>query len=281
MPLPAVAARADPRPSRAGDRAHRAQPLGALPARHPLGEPGDVRPQRRGHRRVGRRRRVDHVAGAGRCRAPRRRRPRRSPRRRRRDAAVASSLGLDADVPVIGTVGNLTAKKDHESLLRAVALVRASGSRRSGSCWSDRVPCDAELRRLVADARARRPSCVLTGSRDDVPDLLPAFDVFALSSRFEGLPDRPAGGDGHGPGVRGHDGRRHPRGGHRRPRRCARRQPGDPATLARGARGAARRSDRAGTSWARNAMATGRRVRAHGARSVASKRVYDEALRRC
>jgi glycosyltransferase involved in cell wall biosynthesis len=29
---------------------------------------------------------------------------------------------------------------------------------------------------------------ILTGARRDVPDLLPAFDVFALSSRFEGLP---------------------------------------------------------------------------------------------
>ena len=28
----------------------------------------------------------------------------------------------------------------------------------------------------------------LTGVRDDVPDLLPGFDVFVLSSRWEGLP---------------------------------------------------------------------------------------------
>ena len=29
---------------------------------------------------------------------------------------------------------------------------------------------------------------VLAGERTDVPDLLPAFDVFALSSLYEGLP---------------------------------------------------------------------------------------------
>lgn len=29
---------------------------------------------------------------------------------------------------------------------------------------------------------------ILAGDRADVPDLLPAFDVFALPSRYEGLP---------------------------------------------------------------------------------------------
>ncbi len=32
------------------------------------------------------------------------------------------------------------------------------------------------------------PRIVLAGERGDVPDLLPAFDLFALPSRYEGLP---------------------------------------------------------------------------------------------
>ena len=49
-------------------------------------------------------------------------------------------------------------------------------------------PLEEELRGLAGDAGRRRRGCVFAGSRDDVFALLPAFDVFVLSSRFEGLP---------------------------------------------------------------------------------------------
>src|ERR1035441_7472509 len=47
-----------------------------------------------------------------------------------------------------------------------------------------------ELAGRVADLAAAMPevSVVLAGERTDVPELLPAFDVFALSSLYEGLP---------------------------------------------------------------------------------------------
>jgi glycosyltransferase involved in cell wall biosynthesis len=110
---------------------------------------------------------------------------------RARDASTARSaardkLGLGADEPVIGTVGNLTAKKDHANLLRAVGLVRAEvPTVRVVLVGSG--PLEANLRRLVA-ALGLEAAVVFAGSRDDVPDVLPAFDVFTLSSRFEGLP---------------------------------------------------------------------------------------------
>ena len=108
----------------------------------------------------------------------------------RRDPGARSSaraaLGLGADEPVIGTVGNLTAKKDHETLLRAIALAREEvPAIRLVLIGSG--PLDADLRRHTA-ALGLADSVILAGSRDDVPDLLPGFDVFALSSRFEGLP---------------------------------------------------------------------------------------------
>ena len=95
-------------------------------------------------------------------------------------------LGLHPAVPVIGNVANLTPKKDHAGLLDAVdrlrhrfpdivALVVGTG------------PLDHELR---ADA-ARRGldrNVIFLGRRDDVLEILPALDVFVLSSRFEGLP---------------------------------------------------------------------------------------------
>jgi glycosyltransferase involved in cell wall biosynthesis len=48
-------------------------------------------------------------------------------------------------------------------------------------------PLEAELRQHLTD-RQLADVALLAGSRGDVPELLPAFDVFAMSSRYEGLP---------------------------------------------------------------------------------------------
>ena len=100
--------------------------------------------------------------------------------------AARATLGLEPDAPVIGTVGNFTVKKDQATLLAAAA-------RLTGEHPGLRVvlvgsgPLEDELR-----AHARRlgieDATVFAGSRDDVFALLPAFDLFTLSSRFEGLP---------------------------------------------------------------------------------------------
>ena len=100
-------------------------------------------------------------------------------------AAARAALGLDGDVDgalVVGTVGNFTAKKDQATLVRAVGRVPGARLVLVGS-----GPLEHDLRVLVAhDGLAERVT--FAGSRGDVADLLPAFDVFALSSRYEGLP---------------------------------------------------------------------------------------------
>jgi glycosyltransferase involved in cell wall biosynthesis len=94
-------------------------------------------------------------------------------------------LGLARDVPVIGTVGNLAAKKDQASLLQAVATLTAQHPNlRLVLIGSG--PLEAMLRRQ-ADDLGLGPRVIWAGSRDDVPLLLPAFDLFVLSSRHEGL----------------------------------------------------------------------------------------------
>lgn len=94
-------------------------------------------------------------------------------------------LGLPVDAFVVGTVGNLTAKKDHAGLLDSFAELRRHHPESHLVLVGD-----GPLREVVAD-RSSRPdlagSVHLTGQRDDVRALLPALDVFALSSRFEGL----------------------------------------------------------------------------------------------
>jgi glycosyltransferase involved in cell wall biosynthesis len=101
-----------------------------------------------------------------------------------RDAA-RQLLGLPADIPVVGTVGNLTAKKDQATMLRALRLLQQPhpGAR---LVIIGTGPLQSELQR-EAQRLGIAQLVLFTGMRDDVPHLLPAFDVFTLSSRFEGL----------------------------------------------------------------------------------------------
>jgi glycosyltransferase involved in cell wall biosynthesis len=93
-------------------------------------------------------------------------------------------LGLPGDATVIGTVGRLDYQKAPEHLIKAVAQLR---DRTTVLVWVGGGPLTDDAARLaarlgVAD-RVR-----LIGERSDVPDLLPAFDLFAMASRYEGLP---------------------------------------------------------------------------------------------
>ncbi|WP_461048002.1 glycosyltransferase [Terrabacter koreensis] len=98
-------------------------------------------------------------------------------------ARARAALGLPATAHVVGTVGRLDHQKAPEHLLAAVARMRT----RAMLVWVG----DGELaRRTTADVRrlGLDGRVLLLGNRDDVAQLLPAFDVFALASRYEGLP---------------------------------------------------------------------------------------------
>jgi glycosyltransferase involved in cell wall biosynthesis len=109
--------------------------------------------------------------------------PDRAPRPGGRDALRA--LGIPDGAPVVGNVAALVDHKDHATLLHAAALVHAARP-------DARVVIvgDGERRAaLTALARELRLDGVVffAGFRDDVDALLPAFDVFCLSSHMEGL----------------------------------------------------------------------------------------------
>lgn len=96
------------------------------------------------------------------------------------------ALGLPAEAVVIGTVGRLDYQKAPEHFVKALAALRAVHPDAHG-VWIGSGPLldvvTDQIRHLGLEGHM-----VLAGERQDVADLLPAFDVFAMSSRYEGLP---------------------------------------------------------------------------------------------
>lgn len=109
-----------------------------------------------------------------------------APRGAQARASARATLALDEHRPVIGNVANHTPKKDHAGLLAALERVRARVPEVL-LLLIGTGPLEVELRRVVQQ-RGLTDHVRFLGSRDDVPELLPALDVFVLSSRFEGLP---------------------------------------------------------------------------------------------
>lgn len=90
---------------------------------------------------------------------------------------------------VIGSVGRMVAVKDHLTLVRAfVELVGGSAAlrRRARLIIVGDGPARAECLALLAESGAELLAW-LPGERDDVPDLMRTFDVFALPSLGEGI----------------------------------------------------------------------------------------------
>ncbi|HEV8550730.1 MAG TPA: glycosyltransferase, partial [Polyangiaceae bacterium] len=97
---------------------------------------------------------------------------------------VRQKLGIAPDAWVVGSVGRLAPEKDQALLLRAMSPLL--DERRQLVLVGD-GPEAAALRELVT-ASWRAEFCHLVGAQSDVERWLAAFDVFALSSRTEGLP---------------------------------------------------------------------------------------------
>jgi len=112
--------------------------------------------------------------------------PREFTRPTRARASVRRSLGIPARARVVITVGNFKPQKAPLDFVRAAATV----ARAVPGAWF--VMCgDGELKqaaRELGNELGLGDRLVMPGWRRDIPDLLHASDVFALSSLFEGLP---------------------------------------------------------------------------------------------
>jgi glycosyltransferase involved in cell wall biosynthesis len=90
----------------------------------------------------------------------------------------------EGDRPRIVMVGRLQAPKDPITLVRALAMIRETAFEALlVGDGPDRSVVEEEIRRLGIE-----PSVHVLGNRSDVHELLATADVFALSTRSEGLP---------------------------------------------------------------------------------------------
>jgi glycosyltransferase involved in cell wall biosynthesis len=93
-------------------------------------------------------------------------------------------LGIPSDAKVIGTVARLDDQKAPLDMVAAIAALRRPDVY---MVWIG----DGELRAATEQLIRKKgvgDRFMLLGHRGDVPRLLPAFDVFAMSSLYEGLP---------------------------------------------------------------------------------------------
>lgn len=100
--------------------------------------------------------------------------------------AKRQALGLNASGPVVGTVGRLSAQKAYHYLIEAAVEVLEACPETQFVIVGD-GELRGELERL-ADEWHVLESCVFTGFRNDVPEIMRVFDIFVLPSLYEGLP---------------------------------------------------------------------------------------------
>lgn len=105
-----------------------------------------------------------------------------------RNEVLRYALGAEPGDVLVGCVARLDPVKDHDTLLRAFALLRESQLDARVRLvlvgeGEERCRIEALARSLGIDSRI-----TLLGDRADIDRLMPQFDILALASRTEGLP---------------------------------------------------------------------------------------------
>jgi glycosyltransferase involved in cell wall biosynthesis len=93
-------------------------------------------------------------------------------------------LGVPPGMQVVGTVGRLDFQKAPEDFVTGLAQL---GRNDVFGVWIGDGPLRGRTEKLAAK-RGLSGRMLFTGERNDVSALLPGLDVFAMASRYEGLP---------------------------------------------------------------------------------------------
>jgi glycosyltransferase involved in cell wall biosynthesis len=112
-----------------------------------------------------------------------------------RRSHARSELGVPENAILIGTVGNINPQKGHEYLIRAGSIIHSQVRdlfiRILGVYTPTQASYDAKLRKQTQDlGLANKEWLQFVDPGDRVADLLPAFDIFLMTSvpHSEGIP---------------------------------------------------------------------------------------------
>jgi glycosyltransferase involved in cell wall biosynthesis len=101
--------------------------------------------------------------------------------------SVRDDLGVAPDVGLIGSVGRLYPQKGYDDLIRAAALLKQNYAQPFRCLILGHGPEEPRLRALI-DELGVAAEVQLIGRREDIADVVRAFDVAVLSSKYEGMP---------------------------------------------------------------------------------------------
>jgi glycosyltransferase involved in cell wall biosynthesis len=99
---------------------------------------------------------------------------------------IRAEFNLPEDAIIVGVVANFRRQKRHDVLLQAIERVRRIRPN-ARFILVGQGPLEDDAR-LLAQKLGVEGVIVFAGLRPDVPGLMRAFDIFALSSEWEGLP---------------------------------------------------------------------------------------------
>lgn len=99
---------------------------------------------------------------------------------------MRKSLGIDKDEILIGTVGRVSHEKNPE-MIYGIFESLAERKEDTRCIWIGSGEFEDTYRRKIIDS-GHTDRIIMTGRRNDIPQLLQAMDVLILPSFFEGLP---------------------------------------------------------------------------------------------
>jgi len=95
-------------------------------------------------------------------------------------------FGIESDQLIIGTIARLVPQKSLHTLIKAYAEFRKISTVKSRLVFVGNGPLESELKELSLQLNIE-DSITWLGFREDIPKILSTFDVFALTSIYEGF----------------------------------------------------------------------------------------------
>ena len=99
---------------------------------------------------------------------------------------IRSEWGVVSDTLLIGTVARLVPQKALHILIAAYAKYKTKATKKSRLVIVGRGPLEDTLKKLAKDLGVD-DDIVWAGFREDIPQVMKSFDVFALTSSYEGF----------------------------------------------------------------------------------------------